>query len=309
MKNIGFQNDKNHELCESLYVYLKKFDVNESTISSYRNVLTRFFAWYVKPIYDLSQEDLTAYKNALLQKKYSPSTVNHHVTVIGRLVNYLKKKGVVFDEELRFQKIPIQNKEFMDYVLTEEQVENMIQAARDIKDLEAVAIITTLAYSGVRAHELLLIPTTAVKCDAVKIIGKRKKERTLFLTPGVRKSWRNYLKTVDEKGEYIFQISRTSIHRIVKHYAELAHIPPERVHAHAFRHFCGKYLHKKGYSLTKIMAILGHKDPKTAVIYTKPTREEIEQDMQRDFKRERRGRRKKVVKQGTMRKIRRRKRN
>lgn len=278
---------KKKDLREAMFQYLEAYGVSINTLSSYQLSLEYFFEFFPSAIETVTTPDIIKFREWLrTTKNFSVSTINHHVTVVQRFVNYLKDRHKMhFDDDLTFKKDPVQGKEFLDYVLTKSDIERLIRATKRHDDIEAEAIITTLAYTGVRVHELLKIPTTAATLKRLEIQGKGQKTRTVFVTSDVRKAWKKHLASRGYEHEYIFPLSRSTIHRILKYYAGQARLKKEKIHAHAFRHFCGKYLHDvEGYSLAQVMAILGHRNPETTAIYTKPTREEIEKMMQQAFK-------------------------
>lgn len=62
-------------------------------------------------------------------------------------------------------------------------------------------------------------------------------------------------------------ISRRQIDRLVKHYGALAGIPPEKCHAHAFKHSRGTHLLSEERDITLVQDQLGHRNIQNTMIY------------------------------------------
>ena len=270
--------------------YLSDRGRSPNTVSTYQKGLEIFANFFNGEITALTTPDVVAFKKYLSDKGASLSTINLRVATIRRFVNYLRtKQDLKFSKDLEFDKERIQD-DLLDYVLRPPDIERLLRATNKKHDFRASAIITTLAYTGVRVHELLKIPLTAARQKSLKVRGKGGKERTVFVASVVRKSWKKYIEYRLDTDPELFTgrsgvLSRSRVHQILKYYAGQARIKKSKVHAHAFRHFCGKHLHDiEGYSISQCMTILGHSDPKTFLRYTKPTREEIEKKIQGSFK-------------------------
>lgn len=283
------------EYIDEFLFYLQKRDRSAHTIQTYRRGLDLFYLFFESNnILTLETPGVVGFKKFLIQQGASPRTVNTRLATLRRFINYLKdKEGFRFSKDLEFD-LDSFDDEFLDYVLYRSDIDRLLRATKKFKDVRAEAIIATLAFTGVRVHELIQIPLSAIYQKSLRIKGKGGKYRTVFVPTLVRDAWKIYVEQRKNNSEFLFTgrqggLSRRRIHDILKYYAGQARMKKDKIHAHAFRHFCGKYLHDvEGYSMSECMKVLGHKDPKTFLIYTRPTREEMEKKMQKSFQKTKR---------------------
>jgi len=73
-----------------------------------------------------------------------------------------------------------------------------------------------------------------------------------------------------------------TIQAVIFHLAQRAKIERVRVSAHTLRHtFALNYLRQSPGKLVELASLLGHESLDTTAIYTRPSREELAQDLER----------------------------
>ena len=147
------------------------------------------------------------------------------------------------------------------------------------------AMLELLYATGIRVSELTSLNTTDVDLDGslVRCVGKGNKERiipmggaavdalTAYLAHGRRRFVRS------QSGRSLFlnhhgqRLTRQGFWKIVKKYAELAHIT-KAITPHTLRHSFATHLLENGADLRSVQEMLGHADISTTQIYTHVTR-------------------------------------
>lgn len=161
---------------------------------------------------------------------------------------------------------------------------------RDVfKSLRNTAIIRTLYSTGCRVSELQSLNREDIINDSVRVLGKGRKYRIVFISPQARESLNRYLELREDKEKALFagccgkRLGVTMIEVVVRKYAKLAGIE-KRVYPHALRHTFATELLKSGAPLPAIQQLLGHSSITTTQIYTHitdPYLQEVHQNFHR----------------------------
>jgi len=134
------------------------------------------------------------------------------------------------------------------------------------------AILTTLAYEGLRVSELCNLAPDDIDHNGrwLKVVqGKGKKDRVIPLHPKVSDAIKWY---VGEyffdlwEGESVFPLSTGTVRYIVKKYAKLIGLPAW-VHPHTLRHSIAIKMLEETRDLRAIQLFLGHASIQTTTIY------------------------------------------
>jgi integrase/recombinase XerD len=169
---------------------------------------------------------------------------------------------------------PRKPKRIVQHVLSESEVSRIIHAAKNTRER---AIISLLAYSGVRNTELCSIRRKDIDLGAnqLKILGgKGKKDRVVNVSAECTRVLIDYLGAYRRRpDDFLFttlkeerQLTETALRKLVRVLARRANIG-RRVHPHLFRHSLATNLLNRGASLIMIKDQLGHAFIDSTMIY------------------------------------------
>ncbi|XZL30718.1 tyrosine-type recombinase/integrase [Clostridium perfringens] len=267
-----------------------KNGLSEGTLKKYEIDLNLFFEYMehkqnIKSLDNVTREEgqkiIDRYINYLKREGYKPSTINGKVVSINKFLKYL-------GYEFKAKAIKIQNKMYIENIISEREFEKIIRACKDNK--RDYTIIMTLANTGLRVSELLSLTINDTKKKSIYIYGKGGKGRELILSPQLKKLLNNYIENYRMKTHkrLLFTgergaLKRNAINKMLLKYQKKTGISKEKMHPHSFRYFYAKYLINKGVGLDVIQTLLGHENINTTAIYTKGSKKEIESIINNNF--------------------------
>lgn len=172
----------------------------------------------------------------------------------------------------------------------ESEINKPVIAYHELKCKRDYCIVTFLAYGGLRISECLdlrLADFVFTKKNGNKFIseeivvrsGKGNKARQFDMHYKIKNALEEYLKLRDSNSPYLFysredeKIDRTTINHLFNEYGE-------GLTPHKLRHFMiSGMLNKGGFTVTEAMNVSGHQDPKTLMIYSHPSKQEMKAKM------------------------------
>ena len=164
-------------------------------------------------------------------------------------------------------------------VVEKKDVETFRQKILEAGDKRLYALSTLMAYSGVRITEALNIKILDTNFQAKEIIirkGKGSKQRIVYINTKIVEALRAYLKIRRDDGEFLFvsreseNLSRSVVNREFKKYSNI--ITP-----HMLRHYYCSHALSSGYSISDVANQAGHRDVRTTLIYTNPSRSKLKE--------------------------------
>ncbi|MCG8541233.1 MAG: tyrosine-type recombinase/integrase [Clostridia bacterium] len=271
-----------------------KNNLVKNTLSSYKTDLKQFSMFYKKDISKLDSEDIESYITYLLSKGFKAKTINRKLTSIRRYVEYLNGNNKIENRiSLYIEGIRVQEEYFIepDKIINISEFNRIVTQVKKVNDKRALAILYTLAFTGVRVSELLQLHTFQYRTGEITVRGKGRKFRNIPIGEEAIYYIDEYTKQRRHKaGEPIFinernnnVMSRQEINKIIKHYAGQARIKKTKAYPHAFRHlFCLTL--SKDMPLDEVAALAGHSNINTTRIYTKRTKEELKRSLKNSLK-------------------------
>ena len=183
--------------------------------------------------------------------------------------HYAKFKGI----EVTLGR-PRKPRRIVQNVLSESEVSRLIQATKNIREK---AIITLLAYSGVRNSELRNLRHKNIDLGAnhIKILGgKNKKDRVTNISSECTRILIEYLSAFSKKPDDFLlttlkkdhHLSEDDLRKMVRILAHRAKIE-KRVFPHLLRHSLATNLLNRGASLIMIKDQLGHAFIDSTMVY------------------------------------------
>lgn len=199
----------------------------------------------------------------LQDQNLSVKTVNSRIASLNQFIQFLNE---ILDKNIaaRGKPLKIENQNFIDDMLENNDVIRIVNAAERESDLRAVTIFYTLYYTGARVSEMLQIKVNDINKDSINIKGKGSKYREILIPKKLKNQFKKYLEVRYNTSEYLFSgqrgaINRQTVHNTIKEYTgKTRGMDKEIAHAHAFRHLYAQNLAGLGVNPVVIGQLLGH---------------------------------------------------
>ena len=265
----------------------------DKTIRTYTASMKEYFRWFFDSFGDveykkLYRENVLEYKNYLKNIKRNRSGNNLNAkTINAKLSALIKFNELMQADNIVISKadlIRVQSEIVSPTNITKKEVEEFRQRILQSEGCSAkrnYAIVTIMAYAGLRISEVLNLKKTDVNTTASQIRvadGKGEKQRTVIINSKIVSAIREYEKSDKVESEYLFHNSRgkvlnpSTINKVFDTFSsDEIHINP-----HALRHFfCYHALESGAYSINEVSNQAGHTSIKTTMRYLNPNLDAI----------------------------------
>jgi len=251
--------------------------INANTIGGYVRVVKKFLR--DRSTLMPTQRQVEDHIVSLHQGKYS----YHHIVNSSIALEWYM---VFIGRPMRLGR-PKKPKRVIKYTLTEAEVALILAATRNIREK---AILTLLAYSGIRNAELCRLRVCDVDFgnNVLRIFaGKDAKDRVVCVSGECIKILLVYLHEHPRgENDYLFttiehdeQYTKSALRKLVKTVATRAKIA-KRVYPHLFRHSLATNMLNRGANLMTIQNQLGHAHVETTMIYVTSRWQRIQAEYQ-----------------------------
>ncbi|KNY30150.1 tyrosine-type recombinase/integrase [Pseudobacteroides cellulosolvens] len=274
-------------MIESFILYLQEQDKSSNTVKSYKKHVEDYILWFTtsfsaafKKIY---RENIIDYKSYLINiRKLNAKSINAILAAIQKFNEFLIEKKFQ-DEQVIFKKdyLKVQTEYASPAIVSKVDIESFRQKILESGSKRNYALITLLAYSGMRISEATNLKISDVNLMAKEILvryGKGKKQRLVIVNDKIVNAIKEYLKVRQihkyKDSEYLFvsreseKVDNTVINRLFNKYSE-------KITPHTLRHFFCSYALENGLSVHEVANQAGHSNIHTTLIYTNPSREEM----------------------------------
>ena len=243
-----------------------------NTIISYEADLEDFEKFL--GIKKLSAENIRGYLASMQVKNLNPATLRRRLSSIKEYMIYIDKRDEIPNINIKvIAKLP-------DF-LTLEEAQKVLAELKVARDR---TIFKTLFYTGMRISELTSIPDNIEIGNRLKIVGKGRKERIIFLSKELQGEL-NALKTNTNgalfKNKRGGKLSVAFIERTIRKAGFRA--LKRRVHPHLLRHSMATKLFGAGLDILSISQMLGHSSVATTQIYTHLNNDKLEKDFNKKW--------------------------
>lgn len=159
--------------------------------------------------------------------------------------------------------------------LTDKEIDVFRQAVLSGSGVRDHALVTILAYAGLRISEALNLSLDDVDLIGRQITvdkGKGNKERIVFIGDKIIHAVKEYLKERESSGTWLFpgrgseHLERSAANKLCSRYSD-------KITPHALRHFYCSHALESGYSFHEVANQAGHSNIHTTLRYTNPTKE------------------------------------
>lgn len=276
--------------CDTLWL---EDGLAKASLSSYRSDLIHLSNW-------LKEQKLASLCNvnelalmrfiALLSQTLRASSQARYISTLRRFYRHLLARGrITIDPTLKIA-MPAKPSR-LPKVLSEAQVEALLAAPPVDTTLgqRDRAMLETLYATGLRVSELVELKLHEVNFDmgVVRVFGKGSKERLVPLGEEAIDWLRLYLGEArisllsGRQSDDVFvtargsAMTRQAFWQLIKRYALLSGMNPDRLSPHVLRHAFATHLLNHGADLRVVQMLLGHSDISTTQIYTHIARERL----------------------------------
>jgi integrase/recombinase XerD len=276
--------------CDALWL---EDGLAKATLSSYRSDLGRLSLWLAdnahEALLDIQATTLGAFI-ANLSRQTRATSQSRYLSTLRRFYRWQLGRGRIFvDPTLKLANPARPSR--LPKVMSEKQVDNLLEAP-DLDTplgLRDRAMLETLYASGLRVSELvnLKIHEVGFNEGVVRVLGKGSKERLVPLGEVALDWLTRYLNEArpailkEQPSEDLFvtarggAMTRQAFWQLIKRYALVADINPDKLSPHVLRHAFATHLLNHGADLRVVQLLLGHADITTTQIYTHVARERL----------------------------------
>lgn len=271
---------KNPDYLEAFVDYLTEEEKSKGTIYGYKLDVEDFLKFMKKDIKKLKRTDINAYKDELRNRGMKTLSLNRKLVSVKQFLDFLNDRFELgLAARVKQEKIQKQYSLKDEEMLTNEDCNQIIEAAEAAGDIRAKALLLTMFYSGMRISECLQLRVDHVETGKriiEDIKGKGGKYRDIYISDKLLKALRDYLKVrkqpfasttkllfVGERGP----ITRQTAHFLMKKYAKAAGVELTKAHVHNLRHRFGLNLAEQGVPIQDIAKYMGHTSIEVTKIY------------------------------------------
>ena len=269
----------------SEYLIFQK-GLSPNTVDSYISDLKKL-SLYLQDS-EISQQSIENYFLDISDFNYSTSTKKRFYSSIRNFLKYLDEEENIL--QIKLSELRLKSIRKLPEVLSIEDIEKMINAYKhdDFLNSRNKTIIDVLYSTGCRVSELCNINLSDLDLvdNSLKLKGKGSKQRIVPIGSELKVNLLKYLKIrenfINSKGEPLFltksrnNLDRTAVFRIIKSTALKASLDTN-IHPHTLRHSAATHMLEGGCDLRTVQEFLGHSSVSTTQIYTKVTKEFLEE--------------------------------
>ena len=228
---------------------------------------------YVYAITQLSERVPKVTNQALLEHKdwlvatFAPKTANSRIGAINVYLDFIAYEG------MRLKRIKVQQKPFLDNVITNEQYETLKDGLRAEGDWFWYHVVRTLACTGARVSELRQFEVRHVRIGHLDIISKGQKLRRIWIPKSLCEEIIMWCDRIPRKDGPLFPgptgnaMSSRGIALGLKRAANRHGIDSDVVYPHSFRHLFAKNFVARNPDIALLADLMGHESIETTRIY------------------------------------------
>lgn len=311
MKN--YNNNKNPEFLNEYLVHIKVVKMHsERTVQEYYLDIRLFLKYIYNILHDtgksIDDTDISKMTAEDLQKItltdiynfvfYTADERNNSdraryrkISSLRSFFKYLTKVAhLVKDDPTKDIEVPSPKSSMPKYLSLNESM-RLLEASSDSESVRNFCIITLFLNCGMRLSELIGINISDVDFleNKMRVLGKGKKERMVYLNPACISALKNYLeirtrnrKAEDEPALFISnqnkRISKRRVQQIVEETLKLAGLDGKGLTTHKLRHTAATLMYQYGDAdILTLKELLGHSNTVTTEIYTHLDNESVRQ--------------------------------
>ena len=275
------------ELISSFQDYLTyEKGLSENTVYAYKSDIIKFTQY--ADLNNLNKNVISKYFFELSEFNYSNTSKQRMYSSIKQFLKYLNNFGFVDNFEI--ENIKFKSELKLPEVISVSQIDSMINYYNHNSFLNSrnLTIIDFIYSTGSRVSEVINVNISDIdtKESFVRLEGKGSKQRIVPLGSLLVNNLTEYIKLRDSienlESSKLFlsksykKLDRSAIFRIVKSTALKLGLDVD-LHPHTLRHSAATHMLERGCDLRTVQEFLGHSSVSTTQIYTKVTKEFLEE--------------------------------
>ncbi len=275
------------ELISSFQDYLTyEKGLSENTVDAYKSDIIKFTQY--ADLNNLNKNVISKYFFELSEFNYSNTSKQRMYSSIKQFLKYLNNFGFVDNFEI--ENIKFKSELKLPEVISVSQIDSMINYYNHNSFLNSrnLTIIDFIYSTGSRVSEVINVNISDIdtKESFVRLEGKGSKQRIVPLGSLLVNNLTEYIKLRDSienlESSKLFlsksykKLDRSAIFRIVKSTALKLGLDVD-LHPHTLRHSAATHMLERGCDLRTVQEFLGHSSVSTTQIYTKVTKEFLEE--------------------------------
>ena len=286
MLKMNIKSKINNSISSFSEYLLYQKGLSQNTVDSYKSDLTKLSNYLQNQ--DLSKTNIDNFFIVMSEFNYSSSTKKRMHSSIKNFLKYINENEDY--ESIDISDIKLKSSKKLPEVLSITDIENMINFYNHETYLDSRnrTVIDVLYSTGCRVSELCDINISDIDLDEkyLKLKGKGSKQRIVPIGSMLYKNLMQYLNVretfLQNRGEPLFlsksknKLDRTAVFRIIKKTAKNISLQTD-VHPHTLRHSAATHMLEGGCDLRTVQEFLGHSSVSTTQIYTKVTKEFLEE--------------------------------
>lgn len=251
---------------EDYEAYLRSIEFSGNSIRSYLYAVKQMR----ERLGSLSDEGLLAHKDWLVAT-YSAKTVNIRLVAINSYLNFIGYEGI------RLAGLRIQQKTFLDNVISNDQYRRMVEFLEAEGDTFWLMIIRFLACTGARVSELRRFSVADVEAGHMDIVSKGSKLRRIYIPRALCDKALLWCDTCGKSDGLLFTrignvaISSRGIALGLKRIATRCGVDEAVAYPHSFRHLFAKNFIARNPDIALLADLMGHESIETTRVYLRRT--------------------------------------
>lgn len=235
---------------------------SKNTINLYLYAATQL----VERVGEINNESLLKHKDWLVTT-FAPKTANNRIGAINIYLDFIGYEG------MRLKGIKVQQKPFLDNVITNEQYEVLKGGLKAEEDWFWYHVVRMLACTGARVSELRLFEVAHIRAGHIDTISKGQKLRRIWIPKPVCDEVTEWCEQLARENGPLFPgptgsaMSTRGIALGLKRAAERCGVDPDVVYPHSFRHLFAKNFIARNPDIALLADLMGHESIETTRIY------------------------------------------
>lgn len=270
-------------MIEEFKKYLEDEAKSLGTIEMYLENVSSYIKWYSdsygSEFEKLYRPNILEYKSYLKNiRVLNAKTINTKLSALIKFNEFLQPENIVI---IKKDFIKVQSKVANPAIVSKIEVESFRQKVLEGDGSRNFAIVTLLAYAGLRISEALNLKINDINLISMEVIvrsGKGDKQRIVYINDKIRDAVRGYMKDRKDRKDlsYLFlsrngdRLDRTTINKVFNKYSD-------KITPHTLRHFFCSHALESGYSVHEVANQAGHSNINTTLLYTNPSIEKMKQ--------------------------------
>lgn len=279
--------------------FIQALDRRETTKETYLKALREFARWLGegKSPAELTKHDIQAYKDSLISRNLSPTSLSTYLTAVRRFYDYLISKEIVAENPAKGIRGSGRPQRHLTSPLNSDEVKVLIDAIDTTSPvgLRDWAMINLMVRCGLSEIEIVRANVEDIKVKGGKQVifvqgkSKSKKDEYVILMPEAQQVLEKYLKARGESAENepLFwgvgnrakggRITTRAIRERVNYYLKLAGIKRKGVTPYSLRHTAAILAIESGAPISEVKQMLRHKTVDSTLVYFEEA-EELKKD-------------------------------